>query len=177
MFLSIENEEEFNQLKAQEGTLGSKLYEYAQQIMNMDTDYLVANIGQYFDSQELDCYSLPPLIKSRVEGLLEYEDHLSEILKHIKEKIDLNDEISESMSQVALSLEKFRLNSETAELDKLFSLGAIIEEDDAEDLDSIAFSRNDSRGNDVNLEEFDKISRVPFKKNFFPSLKECTRIT
>ena len=177
MFLTIENEDEFNQLKAQEGTLGSKLYEYAQQIMSMDTDYLVANIGQYFDSQEPDDYALPALIRSRVEALLEYEDHLSKILKNIKEKIDLNDEISESMSQVALSLEKFRLNSEATELDKLFSLGGIIEEEEMEDLDNIAFSRNDSRGNDLNLDEFDKISRVPFKKNFFPSLKECSRIT
>mmetsp|Transcript_33379 Transcript_33379/g.38319 ORF Transcript_33379/g.38319 Transcript_33379/m.38319 type:complete len:296 (-) Transcript_33379:429-1316(-) len=172
LFLTTTDDDEFNELRSQEGTLKSKLYEYAQHLMKIDTDYLVANISQYFDKQEPECFLLPVLIQTRIEGMLEYETQLAEVVKGIKDKYELTDHISESMSQVALSLEKFRLNSETLELDKLFLLGGFIDEDNIEDLDDITFARFNSRENDPMIEDFDRISRLPFKKNFFPSLKE-----
>lgn len=177
LFLTVVDEDEFNELKSHEGTLKSRLFEYAHHIMKMDTDYLVANIGQYFDKQEPENLKLPDVITSRIQELVEWETELTEIAKTIKAKHELYDSVSTSMSQIALSLEKFRLNSETVEMDKLFSIGGLSDDDDIDDLDNPAFSRINSRENDPAVEEFDRISRMPFKKNFFPSLKECSRVT
>jgi hypothetical protein len=53
----------------------------------------------------------------------------------------LNEEISIVSGEFATDLEKFRINSETTQLDRLFILGGFIDHGDVEDLDNIALSR------------------------------------
>lgn len=80
------------------------------------------------------------------------------------------------MSQIALGVEKFRLNSETMQLDKLFVLGSTIDDEDIEDLDQIAMSRMNSKESDPIGDEYDKIGRIPFMKNVFPAMKQSSKV-
>lgn len=78
------------------------------------------------------------------------------------------------MSQIALNLEKYRLNSESVDIQKLF-VGAGLDEGDIEDLDNLAMSRFNSKESDQNSDEYDKIDRIPFMKNVFPTLKQGSK--
>lgn len=176
LFLTMKNDEEFNNLKVQESTLKSKIFDYVSKLKNFDVDYLMIGITQVFDREEPEKFELKQQIQVRVTKLLEYEKQLSNIVTSLKDRCDLNDLISDSMSEIALSLEKFRLNSETADLDKLFLLGGFIEEEDIEDLDNIALSRVNSKDHDKQSDDYDKITRLPFKSNMFPTLKESSRV-
>ena len=80
------------------------------------------------------------------------------------------------MSQIALGVEKFRLNSETIQLDKLFLIGSTIDDEDIEDLDQVAMSRMNSKENDPIDEEYDKIGRIPFMRNVFPVMKQSSKV-
>ena len=154
IFLTMSNEEEFENLKVQDSNLQQTLFEYANKIRNIDVDYLMVGIHQMFDNEEPEKFELKPVTRSRVQGLLDYEKQLSNIVSALKIRCELNDKISDSMSDIALGLEKFRLNSETADLDKLFLLGGFIEEEDIEDLDNIALSKINSRDSDRPGDEY-----------------------
>lgn len=75
------------------------------------------------------------------------------------------------MTQIALGIEKFRLNSESYPLDQLFTMGGTLD-DDIEDLDTLAMIKNNSRDSDKIADEYDKIDRLPFMKNVYPALKQ-----
>lgn len=86
LFLTTTDDEEFANLKVKDSAIKAKLLEYAQHIKKLDMDYLVANIGQYFDSDEPDQFALKPEIKSRVQGLLDYEQQLANVVASLKER-------------------------------------------------------------------------------------------
>ena len=79
--------------------------------------------------------------------------------------------MSEKMSQIALGIEKYRLNSEHDQFNKLFVIGTSLEDELIEDLDNMGLPRVDSQESDEIGKDFDKVERLPFMKNVFPALK------
>jgi hypothetical protein len=148
LFLSMTNEEEFNNLKLVDGTLQTRLLEYAQMIKNFDMDRLAANFSQYFDSEEPEKFNLSSPIKAQIQALLDYEKELHRMVDSIDAKYKVNTQISTHMSQIALGIEKLRMNSESIHLEKLFTTGTTIEDEDIEDLDGITLSKLNSRESD-----------------------------
>lgn len=76
LFLTIDQEGEFNSLKTDQASLQSKLLDYAVKIKNFDMDHFVTNLSQYFDSQEPEKFTLGSPYKSKIESLLDYEKQL-----------------------------------------------------------------------------------------------------
>ena len=171
LFLTTTDEEEFSTLKLQDSTLQERLFEYAQKIRNFDMDHLVTNISQYFDSEEPDEFMLAKAIKSHMEALLGYEGQITKMIAWVDKMVNNNSQLGNTMSHLALGIEKFRLKSETTQLSKLFTIGDIINDEDIEDLDNTGMSRFNSKESDPICDEYDKIERTPFMKNTFPALK------
>lgn len=138
LLLTIEDDEEFEDLKSQEGNKDSKLYEYANQFMNND-DFLLENRNSEISDPE--SFYLPNVIDYRVSGLLECEEYLASIISFLRDKWELKEKLSESMGDFAQHLEKFRLDSGASKLDKLFLYGGFIDEDNIKDIDDIAFAK------------------------------------
>ena len=134
----MEDEEEFEELKSQEWTPDSKLFEIAKQFMNND-DFLLE--GRNSEIVYPEWFALPDVIEYRVTGLLQWEEYLSSVLDFLKDKWDLKEKLSECLTEFAHDLEMFRLHSGSAKLDKLFLYGGFIDEDNIRDIDSIAFAK------------------------------------
>jgi hypothetical protein len=175
LFLSMTNDSEFTTLKASDDTLQSRLFEYAQMIKNFDMDRLAANFSQYFDSEEPDKFMLASPIKAHIQSLLDYEKVLHKMIDAIDARYKVNTQIRTHMSQIALGLEKLRLNSESNHLEKLFSTGNNNCDDDIENLDDVGLSKINSKESDNTSDEYDKIDRLTFMKSIFPSLKQETK--
>jgi hypothetical protein len=170
LFLSISDRKEFDNMVTEENSFQDKVYGLAQKVKNFDMDYLMTNISQYFDSEEPDEFTLNKPIKSHMEALLDYESVLTKTVASIDAIVGVNSQINETMNQISLGIEKFRLNSETNPFEKIFAWNSHFDSGEIEDLDNL--QRVNSRESDSIGEEYDKIARIPFLKSSIPILKK-----
>lgn len=129
----------------------------------------------YFEHETPEQFYLSPQDLYRARGLLDFEKQLNNFGEHLEMRCKLMEEISLATGEFSGDLEKFRINSETPQLDKLFLLGGFIDHGDIEDLENIALSKqqinemNDESNEDepahIRLERFKDNKKLTLKEN------------
>jgi hypothetical protein len=141
-------------------------------------DDVYVNYDIYFEHETPEELYLAPQDLYRARGLLDFEKQLSNFAEHLEMRCKLNVEVALVTDQFSHSLEKFRINSETPQLDKLFLLGGFIDHGDVEDIENIALSK--TQINEMHVAERagepEQVRLERFKDNKKLTLKENSAI-